>query len=81
MSAPEREKFEVIGIFDELLGKFGLFCRQRAREVCDSLALPLKQSTFDLVHEDVAAPAISMDCWAYHFLLAGLFTASKSRTL
>jgi len=39
----QRQELEIIGTVDELLGKFGFFCGQNAREVCERFTLQLKQ--------------------------------------
>src|SRR5438067_13829600 len=54
----ETEKIEVIRILYDLLGEFGLWRRKSSVEIRNSLPLPVEEIAFNLVNEDVPAPAV-----------------------
>jgi len=53
----EGEKVKVARVFDKLLCQVGLRRRQRCGKVCDGFLSALVETTFDLMDENVAAPA------------------------
>ena len=52
------EKLEVVRVLDDLLRKLRLGGRQGASEVGGCLALPAIKAALDLMHQDIAAPAV-----------------------
>jgi len=54
----EGEKIEVVGIFGDVPRKVGFRRGQRSVEVGDGSSLPVQSPGFDLVNQDVAAPAV-----------------------
>jgi hypothetical protein len=54
----QSEKFEVVGVFEELVRKGGLRRRKQPLKVRDGFALPLEETALDLVNEDIETPAV-----------------------
>ena len=54
----QREEVKVVGVFDDLLGQLGLRDGKRSLKVGGSFTLSGVEAGFDLVNEDVSAPAL-----------------------
>jgi len=54
----EGQEIEIVRVFRDLPGEIGLRSWQGAVEVRDGFALTLEKAAFDLVNQDVAAPAV-----------------------
>lgn len=54
----QREKVKVVWVFDEFLSKVRLRLRQGAVKIGQRRALTLKEPALDLMHQDIAAPAV-----------------------
>src|SRR4051812_22340413 len=54
----EHEKVEVVRVLQQLLSEIRLGSRKRLAEIGQSLSLTPVESSFDLHHQDVPAPAI-----------------------
>ncbi len=52
------EKIEIVGGFEQFLREFGLRRGESAFKVGRRVALPLMQATFDLMYQNVTAPAL-----------------------
>lgn len=57
----DREKIEIVGVFERLFRQVGLRRRQRALKICDRFAFAFVQLRFNVVREKRARPAI-FDC-------------------
>ena len=56
------EKLEVVRVLNNLLCKLRLGCRQSATEIGGCLAVQVIKAALDLMHQDIAAPAVLDGC-------------------